>query len=94
MDFLVYKCNDKIFKNFIYSFIFWKTIIFASMSRRRSERQSVQNIIQQIEENETLYANADNIDVAFIPDPSLNDSEDDSGKKLKYSAVYYFAKYL
>lgn len=53
---------------------------FTNMVRRRSQRLAVQNILEEIEDSEFPITDDDNIDVAFIPDPNIDDSEDDAGK--------------
>ena len=53
---------------------------FTNMVRRRSQWLAVQNILEEIEDNEFPITDEDIIDVAFIPDPNIDDFEDDAGK--------------
>ena len=50
------------------------------MVHRRSQWLAVQNILEEIEDNEFPITDEDIIDVAFIPDPNIDDFEDDAGK--------------
>ena len=58
-----------------------------------TKRITFESFMENIEDNELSYADIDTVDLAFIPDPNINDSEDEMGKQItKFKILLIFIR--
>lgn len=52
------------------------------MDYRATERLTFESLFETIEDDEFAYVDLNTIDLAFIPDPNIDDSEDEMGNQI------------
>ena len=63
------------------------------MACKPTESLTFESLMQDFENNELTHEDMDTIDLAFIPDPNVNDSEDEMGKQItKFKILLIFIR--